>query len=82
MGLAKDEREMTARGAGCLGKARDDEPVFVLRAQDRTMGTCLHIWIDENVAFLGHNHPKIVEAKELLGKVQKWQAENGSRYPD
>jgi hypothetical protein len=31
--LAKLEREAVAQGRGCLGKAADDELVFVLRAQ-------------------------------------------------
>jgi hypothetical protein len=82
MGLAKQEREMTARGEGPLGKARDDEPVFILRAQDRTMGPTLHVWIDANESFLGTDHPKIIEAKALLDKVGYWQGTHGSRYPD
>jgi hypothetical protein len=56
--------------------------VFILRAQDRTMGPTLHVWIDANESFLGTDHPKIIEAKALLDKVGYWQGTHGSRYPD
>jgi hypothetical protein len=82
MGLAKAEREMAARGEGCLGKAKDDEPVFILRAQDKTMSAALHVWIDIVGSYRGADHPKVVEAKELLDKVHKWQAEYPTKYPD
>jgi hypothetical protein len=82
MGLAKQERIDAANGKGCLGKAADDEPVFILRAQDKIMAAALHVWIDEMVSYRGNAHPKVVEAKELLDKVRKWQAENPTKYPD
>jgi hypothetical protein len=44
MGLAKDERALVAEGKGCLGKAADDEPVFVLRAQDKFFIPVVKMW--------------------------------------
>lgn len=34
MATKKETLEAALRGEGCLGKAADDEPVFILRAQD------------------------------------------------
>lgn len=34
MARAGLERELAANGRGCLGKAAEDEPVFILRGQD------------------------------------------------
>jgi hypothetical protein len=82
MGLAKQERIDAVNGKGCLGKAKDDEPVFILRAQDKIMPTALHVWIDQMTSLRGADHPKVVEAKQLLDKVRKWQAENPTKYPD
>lgn len=36
MALAKIERERAARGEGCLGKAKDDEPIFVFAPKTRS----------------------------------------------
>ena len=44
MGLAKIERELAAVGKGCLGKAADDEPVFILRAQDMLAADLVDKW--------------------------------------
>ena len=42
--LAKDEREAAARGEGCLGKAADDEPVFILRGRDKCSDALVELW--------------------------------------
>lgn len=33
---------------GCMVKAADDEPIFVLRGQDITSWKAIHAWIEEN----------------------------------
>jgi|SRR6185437_1933614 len=33
-----------AEGKGCLGKAADDEPIFILRAQDRFAAPLVRQW--------------------------------------
>lgn len=82
MGLAAQERLDATNGRGSLGKAADDEPVFVLRAQDVLMPVALRVWIQEAEAYLGSNHPKVREAKELLDRTAHWAATNFTKMPD
>lgn len=44
MTTAKVARDMTRRVEGCLGKAHDDEPVFVLRGQDIFAADLVERW--------------------------------------
>jgi hypothetical protein len=71
MSTAKQEREAAARDEGPLGKAADDEPVFVLRAQDRFASSRVRDW-----AFLcrgaGVSEVKIKEALELSYAMDRW----------
>lgn len=73
--LKKDE---TAPGAqGCLGKASDDEMLFVLRAQDITAPHTILEWIKLNF----HNCPedKLREAFECALTMKKHK---GRKQPD
>lgn len=78
MGLAKDERERAARGEGCLGKAADDEPVFVLRAQDMFAANLVEQWAE---LAEGRRCPpeKVAEARELAANMRTWPSR---KYPD
>jgi hypothetical protein len=40
----KEVLEAALRGEGCLGKAADDEPVFVLRSQDNLAADLVEKW--------------------------------------
>lgn len=40
----KELLEAALRGEGCLGKAHDDEPVFLLRAQDNLSDETVDFW--------------------------------------
>jgi hypothetical protein len=40
----KEMLEAALRGEGCLGKAADDEPVFLLRAQDNLSDGAVDWW--------------------------------------
>jgi hypothetical protein len=40
----KEMLEAALRGEGCLGKAHDDEPVFLLRAQDNLSDEMVDLW--------------------------------------
>ena len=71
MGLAKIERELAAAGKGCLGKAADDEPVFILRAQDMLAADLVDKWANEANA-LGCPWDKVHEAKELAQAMREW----------
>ena len=44
----KEVLEEAARGEGCLGKAADDEVVFVLRAKDKLAPLLVRHWQAEN----------------------------------
>jgi hypothetical protein len=44
MWTKKNALDEAARGEGCLGKARDDEPVFIVVGDDVTMPHVLRDW--------------------------------------
>lgn len=44
MATKKEVLEAAARGEGCLGRAADDEPVFVLRAHDSDAPEIVLAW--------------------------------------
>jgi hypothetical protein len=44
MARAEIERAWAANGRGCLGRAADDEPVFVLRGQDMLAPDLIDLW--------------------------------------
>lgn len=46
MATKREVVEQLVRGEGCLGKAADDEPVFVLRAQDLFSDGLVNQWAD------------------------------------
>lgn len=60
------------KGPSCFSKAADNEPLFVLRAQDRTADLVVQKWIDLNVSRLGFQHPKILEAIKLRDAMAEW----------
>lgn len=72
MGLAKDERAAAAAGKGCLGKAADDEPVFILRGQDALAADTVDHWAN-HARLLGCHPDKVREAHELADKMRAWR---------
>jgi hypothetical protein len=92
MSLAKIEREMAAAGKGCLGKAADDEPVFVLRAQDTFAPKVVEAWanavdaassaIVSGTEGVDATRSKIKEARALAHQMRAWQELHGSKRPD
>ena len=71
MGLAKIEREMAASGKGCLGKAADDEPVFILRAQDSLAADLVELW-SIRARSAGCPVDKTRKAMELAEEMRRW----------
>ena len=71
MGLAKIERERAVRGEGCLGKAADDEPVFILRAQDSLAADLVEKWAI-HARSLGCGNDKVQEAFALAEEMRRW----------
>jgi hypothetical protein len=78
MALAKDERAMAAAGKGCLGKAADDEPVFILRAQDMLAPALVEQWANDAERH-GCSADKVSEARALARLMRRWPT---SKYPD
>lgn len=66
---------------GCLGKAQDDEPVFVLRAQDALAPEIVEEWAKRAMR---HQCPisKVEEALRLVGAMREWQVNNTVKFPD
>jgi len=63
------------------GKIPEDEPVFLLRAQDAVAPGVVEAWAlaahsvgaDENIVQHAYEHAQL---------MRKWQAEHGSKVPD
>jgi hypothetical protein len=66
----RETLEAALRGEGCLGKAADDEPVFVLRAQDCLSDEIVEKWALRARA-MGVNTNKVngamADAEEMRG---------------
>lgn len=73
--------EAAAKGEGCLGRADDDEPVFVLRAKDKLATEAIGEWIDR-AHFYGVNTKKIHAALDDISAMNDWQLRNGTKLPD
>lgn len=71
MGTARQERERAARGEGCLGRAADEKPVFILRGQDRLAPQLLEDWATRARAF-GCPIEKVEEARALAQRMREW----------
>jgi hypothetical protein len=69
--------EAALRGEGPLGKAADDEPVFLLRAQDNLAADFVDQWVIQAGLLVpvtgseatGH---KIQEAREIANAMRSW----------
>jgi hypothetical protein len=56
-----------------LRKAADDEPIFVLRAQDKLADRAVDKWCDLAIAAgVSANNPKIREARHVAALMRKW----------
>lgn len=79
-----------AEGKGCLGKAENDEPVFVLRGQDIFAALLVREWADrlESSAqrageLTGKRQAKIADARRIALAMDAWRAGNeGGKIPD
>ena len=69
-------------GIGCLGRARDDEPVFVLRAQDRCAPKIVRAWA-EFAKNEGVPEEKVADARRVADEMDEWQRLTGrAKWPD
>lgn len=76
--------DYTKHHSHCLDNAADDEPVFVLRAQDALAVEVIHHWADLLEANNGTYAAteKASEARDIADAMEDWQTENGSKMPD
>jgi hypothetical protein len=78
-----EERVMgLKRNDGCLAKVADDEPIFVLRAQDRLAPGLIRRWADLAETY-GCPAGKVKEARELALQMEEWaQVQGRGKFPD
>jgi hypothetical protein len=74
---ARELREATARGEGPLAKAHDDEPVFLLRAQDCHAADLVErwaVWVANSVPHAGGKAiaDKAGEAVAIADQMRRW----------
>lgn len=65
----------------CLANVADDEPIFVLRAQDKLAPVLVNLWCDL-ARMHGCSSAKIGEAGVLIHHMKTWQEEHGCKWPD
>lgn len=59
---------------GCLDSAADDEPVFVLRAQDRFAPDVVEFWCTlVQTRNGGKATPKVLGARKVMHAMREWQ---------
>lgn len=64
----------------CLKKVGDDEPIFILRAQDVLAPRAVRHWADLLAAHRGIDHPKVLEAYKTAETMFKWSGKK--KFPD
>lgn len=62
-------------------KLREDEPCFILRAQDQLAPKIVLNWA-ASLYMLGGSADKIQNAHALAQRMEIWQRENGAKVPD
>ncbi len=65
----------------CLANAADDEPLFVLRAQDNMAPDTVRLWA-RTARTRGVNAEKVNAAMKQADKMEAWAKEHGSKAPD
>lgn len=66
-----------------LDKAPDDEPVFILRAQDRSAVDAVESWIMfVETRAGGQRSSKTMGAREVVKAMRTWQKTHPTKAPD
>ena len=65
-----------------LAKIGENEPIFVLRAQDKWAPLIVRMWALLARINLGPFHNKVLEAEALATKMETWGMRNGAKFPD
>lgn len=64
----------TKHTSQCLRKAKDDEPIFVLRSKDATAPKIVRAWASVNQEF--QPEEKVKGARDLAEEMEAWHREN------
>jgi hypothetical protein len=77
----KEVLEALARGEGCLGKAKDDEPLFILRGQDLIAPPTIEFWATETMqrSRTSDSMNKAQAALREASEIRHWQAMHHDR---
>jgi hypothetical protein len=62
-------------GVGCYDKAAEDEPLFVIRAQDSFAPKYVELWAHQ-AEVMGVNAEKVKGARQVAGEMLAWQKAN------
>lgn len=71
----------TKHTSKCLQKAADDEPIFVLRAQDKTAATLIRIWVainNDTNPFISAD--KLKSALQVADEMEQYNCKR--KFPD
>lgn len=78
MATKREVLDQAARGEGALGRAADDETVFVLRAQDKLAAAFVLLWADLAEKY-GGPADKVADARAISMQMLAWPKR---KYPD
>lgn len=68
---------------GCFGKAALDEPLFILRAQDRCAPAAVRDWAHRARGAGTVPAEKVAEAMDIALAMEQWQESTGrAKWPD
>jgi hypothetical protein len=81
MAIKAEELALMAEGKGCLGKAADDEPLFILRAKDPAAAFIVRVWCQLAWQAELHEPEKIEDAKVLADRMEAWRMRNVTAAP-
>jgi hypothetical protein len=77
------KKEMVENKDSCLNKAADNEPLFVLRAQDMLAPQFVNAWANSLEQYcVQKNKPvpaKVADAYEIANQMRAWP---NRKYPD
>ncbi len=67
--------------SSCINKADNDEPVFVLRANDPLAASVVDVWVNMAEGTGIHEDWKLKEARELAQEMRRWRTEKKKQQP-
>ena len=70
-----------SKGVSCYDKAGDDEPLFVIRAQDILGPETVMNWAHAALS-AGVSIEKVAEAREVAREMEEWQLNHSKKVPD